>query len=421
SEEAVEGALLYRILAEDPDGDDLKFRLNTVLGGGQTMFDLDSATGELRLANGSSLKESTTAFYKLQLSVTDGSLSSEPANLGIIVLRGPDLPAVTSRPTYVISVSETELLEPLKLPEFWLAGDSLNRTAALTFNITGGSGEDFFSIDPDTGTLFFSGGFDIDDDPESNTTVTLEVTVSDNSERTKTAFVSITVLDVNDNAPEVTTDLVTLFVQKNSSVGSVIGFIEARDRDRGDNGALLFEITDSSLPSNAVQIKPSGALFVNTSLSSVAAPTGKLEVRVSDRGSPPLSTSVGVFIIFVGTLPGDAFASSSRTHGGIPGSSEAWNSSPKKKATDSGEVKAEMSTVATVTIVLLAVTVMSSAIAYVCGRRSARRRAMREQEQTARQPAVEAEEQEEMRGPAQVKSSSACQPWRARMDAAGKE
>ena len=64
------------------------------------------SAGDLLLAHGSSLSRTHAPFFTLQVSVTDGQLSSHPALLTLSVVRDS---AVTSQP-YFISVREDEVI-----------------------------------------------------------------------------------------------------------------------------------------------------------------------------------------------------------------------------------------------------------------------------------------------------------------------
>ena len=128
-----------------------------------------------------------------------------------------------------------------------------SRTAGFqSYHISGGSGQDHFRIDSSTGNLSFTGNYDFND-PNLNSTLTLDITIRNGSARNSKKIVKIKVVNVN-NPPEVTSDLVTLLVNKASQVGTVIGYIEARDLDKGENGKLNYEVVGSTLPKDTFHV-----------------------------------------------------------------------------------------------------------------------------------------------------------------------
>ncbi|XP_070209669.1 cadherin EGF LAG seven-pass G-type receptor 3-like [Littorina saxatilis] len=288
-----QGTLLYTAHAEDKDNDTLLFRLNVLQGGRRDLFHFNSTSGELSLAKGMSSPQTT--FFSLEISVTDGLLSSQAAIVTIFVL-GDAKPAVVTSDPYVITVREDELVYPIPLPDDLFIENSLS-TVIAEYSISGGTGQDYLLIDSATGYLVFARSYDIDD-PYVNSTLTLEITLSNSGERV-TKNVQVEVVDVNDNAPEVTSDLLTWFVDKAIVIETVIGQIEARDRDGGKNGELDYEIVSAdSVPLDLFRINSNGEVIVNKPLSWVKTSLTKLQVVVSDRGQPPLTTTVGVFLVF---------------------------------------------------------------------------------------------------------------------------
>lgn len=55
--------------------------------------------------------------------------------------------------------------------------------------------------------------------------------------------VLVTILDVNDNAPEVTVTSLTSSIQETSSPGTVIALFNVHDSDSGENGLVTCSIS----------------------------------------------------------------------------------------------------------------------------------------------------------------------------------
>lgn len=67
----------------------------------------------------------------------------------------------------------------------------------------------------------------------------MEVQAVDNAGYSAQAGVLITVLDVNDNAPEVVVTSLSSSILENSPRGTLIAFLNVNDEDSGGNGQVI--------------------------------------------------------------------------------------------------------------------------------------------------------------------------------------
>lgn len=95
-----------------------------------------------------------------------------------------------------------------------------------SWQITGGTGEDIFAIDPSTGNLSVAEGALLD--YETATSYTLEVTVRDEYTGSETATVVVEVLNENDNAPVIEPQSFRIDQGSNNVIGTVVA-IDADD------------------------------------------------------------------------------------------------------------------------------------------------------------------------------------------------
>jgi hypothetical protein len=110
------------------------------------------------------------------------------------------------------------------------------------------------------------------------------------------AVVTISISDVNDNYPLVTSPL-TLSVYENTTVGSAIGKVTAIDADNGGNSTLTFGLGGLN---NSFTIDPNtGDVTLLRRMDFDVARSHTLTVMVSDRGTPPLSsvTDITVYVL----------------------------------------------------------------------------------------------------------------------------
>ena len=99
----------------------------------------------------------------------------------------------------------------------------------VSFNITGGSGAEYFSIGPSTGNLTLA----LSVDYETNTSFELVITASDGGSPTLSSNKTFTirVRNEDDNVPEFTRDRYSFSIEENNQINDFIGQVEAIDLD----------------------------------------------------------------------------------------------------------------------------------------------------------------------------------------------
>ncbi|GAB5566812.1 protocadherin beta-11 [Prionailurus iriomotensis] len=114
--------------------------------------------------------------------------------------------------------------------------------------------------------------------------------------------ITVTVSDVNDNAPAFSQTTYTLRVRENNSPALHIGSVSATDRDSGANAQVTYSLlppADPQLPlASLVSINAdNGQLFALRSLDYEALQAFEFGVRAADRGSPALSSQARVRVL----------------------------------------------------------------------------------------------------------------------------
>ncbi|KAG9346575.1 hypothetical protein JZ751_006886 [Albula glossodonta] len=102
--------------------------------------------------------------------------------------------------------------------------------------------------------------------------------------------VQVEVIDVNDNAPEITLKSLPSPVKEDAPVGTVVALISAGDSDSGDNGKVHLHIHNEY----PFALKPSFsghyALVTDAKMDRERVQNYKIEIVATDHGTPPLST-----------------------------------------------------------------------------------------------------------------------------------
>ena len=120
------------------------------------------------------------------------------------------------------------------------------------------------------------------------------------------SLVVVQLTDINDNAPVPDISVYRLNISSTMSVGAQVLTLFSTDRDSGMNGQLTYTIINGD-PSNHFSINNKGVITLATVLNANTFPSYNLTVRVSDQGSPILSSTITV-LITVTEIPTSAIA-----------------------------------------------------------------------------------------------------------------
>lgn len=102
----------------------------------------------------------------------------------------------------------------------------------------------------------------------------------------------VIITDVNDNAPVFLNNSYTFTISENLPKTTAIGKLEAEDADKGSNAALNFRIFYMLQgPDDFVMDSGSGIISTKKELDRELVPIYRLWCEVSDRGTPPLSST----------------------------------------------------------------------------------------------------------------------------------
>uniref|UniRef100_A0A673I4K9 Protocadherin-16 n=1 Tax=Sinocyclocheilus rhinocerous TaxID=307959 RepID=A0A673I4K9_9TELE len=264
--------------AGDPDGD---FRLDVFFGALSTSRPLD--------------RERKNS-YSLKVVVQDhGSPSlSSTATVDISVLDVNDNSPKFGSSSYTVDVSEDAAVGSLVLDETATDVDEGENGQILYFLSQEAKGS--FTVHPDTGRITTTAPLD----REKRASYTFQVYAVDLSPaapRNTTAQVTVTILDVNDNAPFFIQDPLIINVSSGSvSTHQVVATMRAEDKDFGANGSVFYRF---AMPVRGFAINSlTGEIQTTEKLQTLTQTQRTLIVEAMDQGSPPQS-SLGVVIVYV--------------------------------------------------------------------------------------------------------------------------
>ncbi|KAJ6667795.1 hypothetical protein lerEdw1_016116 [Lerista edwardsae] len=217
----------------------------------QSVFTVNATTGEILVVNGSELDWGVRPIYYATLQAKDGGGLTGSTQLEITVVDiNNNAPVVIG--SYNVFVTEGKDIVHVQI-QAMDQDDPQTNNSRLQFEIMPGPFSSNFTIDPDTGELTSTGPLDREAIPtELQGKVVVTVLVHDLGipQLNTTVNVTITVEDINDNAPKFNQSFYNFSVQEGQP-GIPVGNVEATDADQTEiNYRISFRIASSTGSSN---------------------------------------------------------------------------------------------------------------------------------------------------------------------------
>ncbi|KAM6116135.1 LOW QUALITY PROTEIN: uncharacterized protein FYW35_006759 [Pterocles gutturalis] len=243
---------------------------------------------ELVLAK--ALDREEAAFHELVLRASDGG---EPARTGtarirVAVLDANDNAPVFSQAEYPVRVPEDVPMDSTLVTLMATdADEGLNGKVRYSFNKATDLTTEIFHLDSETGAITLLRSLDF----EEGFFYELEVQARDGGGLSDTAKVSISVTDVNDNAPEISVRSALSEISEDAPPGTVVALLHVQDRDSGPNGQVRCSL-EVGVP---FRLRSSRGSYYSVEtaaeLDREEVAEYNVTVRAADGGSPALRSS----------------------------------------------------------------------------------------------------------------------------------
>ncbi|XP_034740286.1 protocadherin alpha-9-like [Etheostoma cragini] len=162
---------------------------------------------------------------------------------------------------------------------------------------------DVFKIDPETGIISVKGKIDY----EERKAFEIRAEARDKGQPPMSAHskVLVEVMDVNDNAPDITVTSLLNTVNEDADVGTAIALVSILDKDSGANGEVKCEILNTVPFKLETNYKNYYSLVVDGHLDREVTPQYNVTISATDGGSPPLS-NISVITVYVSDVNDNA-------------------------------------------------------------------------------------------------------------------
>ena len=267
----------------------------------QDLFQIETLTGRVYTLR--SFDRESEPMIQFRVLAEDSGTPAQTATATVIVElqdvndNGPTF----ERGVFVMNVSEG-------LSDRALVGNVIARDPddepnnQFSYFLNGGesSAVDYFSIDPSSGYIYTKRSLD----REHRDAYTLAVLVQsdDTPPKSDTAVVEITVLDVNDNRPVVTSPLPApdnvVYVSNLAPIGYSVTRVIAYDNDSGQNARLQYQLLESTDTDTFRIDRHSGNVILERDVSHLNNEVVTLTIRVHDMGTP-LQSAVATLAVHI--------------------------------------------------------------------------------------------------------------------------
>ncbi|XP_036872162.2 protocadherin gamma-A1 isoform X11 [Manis javanica] len=231
--------------------------------------------------------------HHLLLTASDGGhpVRSGTLHIHVQVVDANDNPPVFTQAEYHISVPENVLLgTQLLMVKATDPDEGANGEVTYAFHNIDHKVAQIFQLNSYTGEISNKEHLDF----EEHKIYTMEIQAQDGAGLMARAKVLVKVLDINDNAPEVTITSVTTAVPENFPPGAIIALISVHDLDSEDNGNAACSIP-GNLPFKLEKLDDNYYhLVTERTLDRELTSRYNITVTATDQGIPTLSTEMHI-------------------------------------------------------------------------------------------------------------------------------
>ncbi|XP_062381362.1 protocadherin alpha-4-like [Sardina pilchardus] len=250
-----------------------------------------SASAELILQK--ALDREKQHYMQLTLTAIDGGNppKSGTSQIKINVLDNNDNLPVFSRPLYKTSVFENV---PVGTTVVTINATDLDEgtNSEIVYSLSRKDQDnilEMFHIDPSTGAITVKSNIDF----EQRSAFEIRAQANDKGQPPMAAHckVLVEVIDLNDNAPEITVTSLLKTVKEDVKIGTAIALVSVSDKDGGKNGIVTSAVKNKVPFKLELNYKNYYSLVVDGRLDRENISVYNVTITATDEGTPPLSSS----------------------------------------------------------------------------------------------------------------------------------
>ena len=296
SESAPIGITVLTVKATDTDsGNNSKLYFDIVDGNFGNAFNISASDGVVIVAN--NLNYESMESYNLTIRVQDlgspPSYADDNITVNIEVINENDNFPIFSQSEY----NKTQLESSSNIASILevVATDDDNLTPLIYSLIIDPELKSVFSIDSSTGILSAPNGLDYDTSPTKSYQFAVLASDGDKKPLSSTAFVQITLTDINDNYPVFSAKESTVRLSNNLLPNTVFFRVSATDLDSGNYSKITYSLDSVTPGLTSFAVYPSsGNIYFTGNLTSNV--TYVLMINATDGGGNSATAKVNVIV-----------------------------------------------------------------------------------------------------------------------------
>ncbi|XP_069026659.1 protocadherin alpha-2-like isoform X18 [Embiotoca jacksoni] len=219
-------------------------------------------------------KSSRSGTLKINVNVIDSNDNVPVFSKSLFKVRVSEN---TARGTIVIKLNATDLDE------------GVNSKLVYSFVKRGNNDpSNMFYLNSETGEITVKGRLDHDETPAYE--VRVQAMDQGASPRSAHAKLLIEIIDVNDNAPEISVTSLLTPVKEDAELGTIVALVTVSDKDGGNNGVTNCKVVGSAPFKLKSNYKNDYSLVVDGPLDRENTSLYNVTITATDEGSPPLSS-----------------------------------------------------------------------------------------------------------------------------------
>ena len=281
------GSRVLFVVAVDKDDDEFGLLQYSISGGnGSEHFSIDPQSGGVMVSNNFFMQP---ALYHVTVVVTDGGGLQDTCDVFVLTQECPDSTLLFQPNVYTVDVFENAPLDTV-----------LYTPVLLNFGMRNSNGIDFsFSVTNSTFTISITSGVVMLNkslDRELQSVYQLAVQAVDQTRRFAVSYVTVVVLDINDNHPLFQNTPYVAFIEDSITVGSFVTRVSATDLDTGRNAEIVYSLPSQSFGLFSINAT-TGEVHIDMALNGLVLSSPiQLTVQAQDGGETPLSSETVVSI-----------------------------------------------------------------------------------------------------------------------------
>uniref|UniRef100_A0A8C5U0K5 Protocadherin gamma-C3 n=1 Tax=Malurus cyaneus samueli TaxID=2593467 RepID=A0A8C5U0K5_9PASS len=241
------------------------------------------------------LDRETNPVHRLVLTASDGGRPSLTGTMELVI---SVLDANDNAPQFNQSVYKVKVLEGSELGTLLITLSATDPDEGINSDIIYLFGKhvstkvkEMFTIDENKGEIRIQDKLDYEE--RESYEIPVEARDKGSPPLSGHCKVLLELLDVNDNAPEVSVTSLSVPVPEDASVGTVVALLSVSDRDSGANGRVRCWVWPASPFGLEATFSGSYSLVLREALDRERVSEYEVEVRAEDGGAPPLRAGAG--------------------------------------------------------------------------------------------------------------------------------